>query len=89
MMGLAERQRVLVAAGSVPTNHPREAAIVGGIVRSAIDIGHIDMVYVSRYTQDVIQTFDLVNVDSRAPSAAEIAMVKSRFDECYRQSRPL
>ena len=84
-MALAERQKVLVAAERVLTSHPREAAILGGVVRSTIDHDHFDMGFVSRYTRDILQAFELANVDSCPPSSAEIAMVKSRFDEYYRR----
>jgi len=85
MMALTERQRVLMAAERVLTTHPREAAILGGVVRSTIDHDDFDMGFVSRYAHDIIQTFELANVDSRPPSTAEIAMVKYRFDEYYRR----
>ena len=87
MIGSAAQRNVLVAADLVQTSHPREAAILGGIVRSKIDMGRIDAGFVSRYTNEIIRTFNLVNVDDRAPCSAEIAMVTSRFEECYGRIR--
>jgi anaerobic selenocysteine-containing dehydrogenase len=85
---LAARRKVLVAADHVPTRHPREAAILGGIVRCAIDIGRIDSEFVRRYTADIINEFNLVNVDRRMPGRREIEMVLERFQAEYRRPYP-
>jgi len=86
MMAPAARHEVMAAAELVQTSHPREAAILGGIVRSTIDVGRIDANFVSRYTTEVIEGFGLVNVDRRPPRLAEIAMVVSRFQAYYARS---
>ncbi len=79
----AVRRRVMVAADEVQTSHPREAAILGGIVRSTIDGGRVDVEYVRRYASAIIAEFNLVNVDRRPPGSHEIAMVLTRFEERY------
>src|SRR6056297_1470371 len=79
----AVRRRVMVAADEVQTTHPREAAILGGIVRSTIDGGRVDVEYVRRYASAIIAEFNLVNVDRRPPGSDEIAMVLTRFEERY------
>jgi anaerobic selenocysteine-containing dehydrogenase len=81
----AARRKVMFAADQVPTRHPREAAILGGIVRCAIDNGRIDSEFVRRYTADIIDEFNLVNVDRRMPGRREIEMVLERFQVEYRR----
>ena len=81
------RTRVMEAADAVETSHPREAAILGGIVRSAIDTERLDREFVRSYTRDIIGEFNLVNVDRQPPGTTEIAMVLTRFEAAY--GRPL
>jgi anaerobic selenocysteine-containing dehydrogenase len=76
-------RRVMIAADAVETCHPREAAILGGIVRSAIDAGRLDHDFVRRYTREIIGEFKLVNVDRVPPGSTEIDMVLSRFEAEY------
>jgi hypothetical protein len=71
------------AAELVDTYSPREAAVLGGIVRSVIATGHCDAEYVAGYAQDILCTFNLVGVDRSVPCLAEIGMVLDRFEEVY------
>ena len=82
----AGRHEVMAAALLVQTSNPREAAILGGVVRSTIETGCINADFVSTYTSHVIDEFGLVNVDRRPPCLAEIAMVASRFQLHYSRS---
>jgi hypothetical protein len=84
-LALAARRKVLVAADNVQTSHPREAAILGGIVRSAIDAGQIDADFVRRYASRIIAEFNLAHVDRRMPGRREIETVLERFQAEYRR----
>lgn len=79
------QRRVLCAAVDVATNSPREAAIVGGIVRSTLDSGTLDVTFVAQYATEIMTYFELVDVDLRAPGAAEIAMVLDRYEQGSRR----
>jgi hypothetical protein len=78
-------RRVLCAAVDVATSSAREAAIVGGIVRSTLDSGTLDVTRVARYASEIMTHFGLVDVDLRAPGAAEIAMVLDRYEQGSRR----
>lgn len=82
-IALAARRKVMIAAGQVETTNPREAAILGGIVRCAIETGGYNAERIRQYTHNIIGQMKLVGVDRRLPGNAEIAMVKERFEEHY------
>lgn len=73
-----QRRRMMLAAATVQTSSPRQAAILGGLVRSAIDHGHLSMPVVSAHMSSVL--VGLVGVDRREPSTAEVAMVLDEFE---------
>ena len=75
------RRKVMVAAGCVATHSPREAAILGGIVRAIIAHGTMRPQDVRHWTTDALGHFGVLNVDRRPPCAAEMAMVIQRFEE--------
>jgi hypothetical protein len=80
---IAARRKVMNAAGEVATNSPREAAILGGVVRSVIEHGHMKPEVVRWWTTAVLGHFNLAMVDRRPPCAAEMAMVIQRFEEVF------
>lgn len=82
-MPLADRREAMSAADLVGTCSPREAAILGGIVRCVIATEHCDVGFVSHYARDILGVFNLVGVDRSAPGTAEIAMVLERFEDAY------
>lgn len=57
--GMSERgrQRVMQAAGQVEPATARDAAILGGIVRCAIDTGHFSESYIRHYTPQALGWF--------------------------------
>lgn len=83
MIGRPAAQRLFAAADAIDTTTRREAAIVGGIVRSVIDHGRLRPDYVRSYTRHIIGEFGMADVDSRLPCNAEIAMVLQRFEANY------
>jgi hypothetical protein len=85
-MPLADRREAMHAADLVGTYSVREAAVLGGIVRSVIATGGSDVVYISQYARDILGVFNLVGVDRSAPCAAEIAMVVERFEAVHGSS---
>lgn len=82
-------ERVLMAASEVVTDSLREAAILGGIVRSLLDTGHLRISFVRHYAPQVIGFFavngDLYRerVDTSTPTDQEIKRVASRFLDKY------
>lgn len=84
MMPLADRRNAMHAADLVGTYSPREAAVLGGIVRSVIAVGRPDVLYIAQYVRDILGLFNLVGVDRSTPCAAEIAMVVERFEAVHR-----
>ena len=82
-MSLEDRRVAMHAAELTGTSNLREAAVLGGIVRCIIATGGCDVGYISNYVRDILVVFDLVGVDRTAPCAAEIAMVRDRFEEVY------
>jgi hypothetical protein len=86
MMSLAERREAMHAADLVDTHSAREAAVLGGIVRSVIGTGRTDLAYVAHYVRDILGVFNLVGVDRSPPCGAEIAMVLERFEAVHRNS---
>jgi hypothetical protein len=83
MIPLVARRRALLAASQTETTSPRDAAIVGGIVRSLIDTGGCDRGRVARYAVGVIIEFKLVGVDRTPPGPTEYRMVLNRFERAY------
>jgi hypothetical protein len=83
MMPLADRREAMHAADLVGTHSVREAAVLGGIVRSVIATGRCDVVYIAQYARDILGVFNLVGVDRTTPCAAEIAMVVERFEAVH------
>ena len=75
----------MLAAEAVDTNSCREAAIVGGIVRTVIATGQIHPAWVAKYTSDIIHHFKILNVDARPPGLLEMEPVVQRFQQSYRQ----
>lgn len=78
---LAARRKYMLAASAVATSNPREAAILGGILHSAIEHGRLVIPDVRLHMSHALTGWNLVNVDRRAPGNAEIAMVLARFEE--------
>lgn len=82
-------ERVLTAAHEVETESAREAAVLGGLVRSLLDTGHLKINYVRKYVPECVAYFgrDIRKVGDRidvsAPSDAEIRKVASKFLEKY------
>lgn len=82
-------QRVLVAANEVETESLREAAILGGLVRSLLDTGHLRIQFVRQYVPACVTHFgrDFVIAGEMPaltrPSDAEIRKVASKFLEKY------
>src|SRR5690606_30410986 len=72
-----QRRRMMLAAANVQTSSVRQAAILGGLVRSAIDYGHLSMPVVSAHMSSVLS--GLAGVDRREPCSAEVAMVLEQF----------
>ena len=90
-MDEAKRQLVMQAAEKVETGSAREAAILGGIVRCAIDTGHFDEAYVKHYAPQALtwfirdlRRFSREQVNMSQPSNAEIAAVLAKFQAAYR-----
>lgn len=90
-MNHEQRQRVLWAAERTETSTSREAAILGGIVRCAMDTGHFSEAYVRHYCPQALlwfirdlQLFGGQRIDTREPSNSEIAMVLARFQAIYK-----
>jgi hypothetical protein len=84
-MDPSARRQVLSVAAEVNTSSAREAAIVGGLVRSTFAAGHIDIDSVARHARALMHEFDLRDVDRSAPGGAEIAMVLDRFEHGRRR----
>lgn len=74
---IEQRRKMMLAAATVQTSSARQAAILGGLVRSAIDYGHLSMPVVSAHVSSVLS--GLTNVDRREPCSAEVAMVLDQF----------
>ena len=79
----AARRKILTAADEVDTAGPREAAIMGGIVRSLIDTGTMRPDMVKAWMSTILEQFHLANVDRRPPCKAELSMVLQRFEEAF------
>lgn len=75
---IAQRRKYMLAASRVQTSNIRQAAILGGLVRSAIDHGRLDTSHVRRHVAQTLGRF--VNVDRQPPVNAEIAMVLAEFE---------
>lgn len=82
-------ERVMMAAGEVETSSCREAAILGGIVRSLIDTGHLKITFVQHYTAEAVRHFasDIAGTSERPntsrPGSAEIKKVARKFLDRY------
>ncbi len=83
MISQAARHRAMQAADQVDTHSIREAAVLGGVVRSIIGTGRCDVEYVARYARDIIGAFNLVGVDRSVPCSTEVNMVIERFEEVH------
>jgi hypothetical protein len=89
-MSAANRQRVIRAASQVNPKNAREAAILGGIVRSSIDMSAFDKQYVRHYVPQALARFrsNLSSwgaswVTESPPSDIEIAFMLKRFMHFY------
>ena len=82
-------ERVLTAAEAVETDSLREAAILGGLVRSLLDTGHLRIQFVRHYVpsctahfaEDIRRSGEIP--DARWPSDAEISKVARKFLDKY------
>ena len=73
----------MLTASTLEVASCREAAIVGGIVRSMVDHGRYYAPAIATNTRDTLNEWNLVGVDRTPPGMAEMAMVLDRFRECY------
>lgn len=81
---LAARRRVMFASSLIDTASCREAAILGGIVRNAIEHGWgIDGDNVGHYAAHIIRDFNLVGVDRTPPGPTEVGMMMERFEAAF------
>lgn len=84
MIPVAARRRVMFAASLIDTTSCREAAILGGIVRQAIEHGWgIDGDNVAHYAARVVRDFKLVGVDRTPPGPTEVGMMLDRFEAAF------
>jgi len=84
MMPLDDRRRTMHSADLVETHSAREAAVLGGIVRSVIATGRPDIADIAHYARDILGVFNLVGVDRSMPCRVEIDMVLERFETVRR-----
>jgi len=84
------RQRVMHAASQVNPKDSRDAAILGGIVRCAIDTGHFNKQYVKHYVPQSLawfesdrRSFGAEAVSLKSPNDDEIAAMTKRFMHFY------
>ena len=82
---LAARRKAMMAAEHVDTHNVREAAILGGLVRSVIACGRINVSWSAQYAVDMIREFKLPGVDTCQPGPTEMQMMVERFQESYSQ----
>ena len=87
MIPLAARHRAMSAAEAVDTTTLREAAILGGVVRSVIACGRINVPWCSQYATDMLEAFRVR--DGRTPIGhTETLDVIERFQASYSQPFP-
>ncbi len=82
---VAARHRAMFAADAVDVSTLRQAAILGGVVRSVIACNRINVPWVGQYTADIINAFNLNGVDRSPASLTEVAAVVERFQQSYAQ----
>jgi hypothetical protein len=86
-------ERVMKAASEVEADTNREAAILGGIVRSLTDTGHLKITYVQHYAAEAVRYFakDIAltreRPDDSRPTTAEVKRVARKFIERYDPGR--
>ena len=88
MIPLAARRRAMLAAEAVDTATVREAAILGGIVRSVIACGKINVPWCGQYAADMLEAFRVRDIDRKPPGLTEMSVMVERFQQSYSQPFP-
>lgn len=83
MIAPKARERAMMAGGLTEVETPRDAAIVGAIVRCCIATGRWNGPWIAQAAVDAITDFNLVGVSRVLPGNTELQMVRERFAVAY------